>query len=273
MIVCICTIVSFLRDGAVFWTQSKELAFMGTRKNLKFTVVLLTAILAAAPLSFAAPRKPHVVLLGAVRKVPYSKVGDPAGAVPGETELKVRALFVDGALKEWTTGESHDVTDRSFVVRRVLKLNDALPTDKPGERPAPSASRWVWQRGPWLLVDRVSGHIVALKLPDYDPGVSQVAWFRDYGAYCGLTASGKALYAMVAQVAARKPLLAKKLGAFDPESHPAPVCGRTEWQREPLRVTFHPTGKDAASFDVIPGSAVLVEDAGDEPEPAAPPAR
>jgi hypothetical protein len=31
-------------------------------------------------------------------------------------------------------------------------------------------------------------------------------------------------------------------------------------------VTFHPAGKDAVGFDIVPGSAVLVEDAGDEPE-------
>ena len=258
----------------------------------------------------AAPRKAHVVVLGAARKVAYSKVGNPAGAAPGETELKVRALLIDGVLKEWTTGDAHDVTDRSFVVRRVIKLNDTLPNDKtgpsegsapggngspsdkpsPGDnagagnkpapnekpggkpglggKPAPSGmqSPWVWQRGPWLLVDRVTGHVVALKMPDYDPGVSQVVWFRDYGAYCGVTASGKSLYAVVAQVEARKPVLAKKLSAFDAENHPEPVCGPAEWQREPLRVTFHATGRDAASFDVIPGSAVLVEDAGDEPE-------
>ena len=41
--------------------------------------------------------------------------------------------------------------------------------------------------------------------------MSQVSWFRDYAAYCGVTASGKSLYAVVAQVAARKPVLAKKL--------------------------------------------------------------
>jgi hypothetical protein len=119
-------------------------------------------------------------------------------------------------------------------------------------------------------VDRVTGHATALKLPDYDPGVSQASWFRDYAAYCGVTASGKSLYAVVAQVAARKAVLAKKLSAFDPEKHAEPVCAPSEWQREPLRVTFHPTGKDAAGFDVIPGSAVLVEDTGDEAEtPAA----
>ena len=280
--------------------------------GMKFSIVVLVVLLAALPLVQAAPRKAHVVVLGAARKVPYSKVGDPAGAAPGETELKVRALLVDGVVKEWTTGEAHDVTDRSFVVRRVIKLNDTLPNDKsgpsegsapggngspsdkpsPGDnaragnkpapnekpggkpglggKPAPSGmqSPWVWQRGPWLLVDRVTGHVIALKLPDYDPGVSQIVWFRDYGAYCGVTASGKSLYAVVAQVEARKAVLAKKLSAFDAESHPNPVCGPAEWQREPLRVTFHPTGRDAVSFDVIPGSAVLVEDAGDEPEKA-----
>jgi hypothetical protein len=223
-------------------------------------VVSVAGLLSGAVGLMAAPRKGHVVVLGAVRKVLYSKAGDPAGAAAGEESLKIRALLVDGALKEWTTGDSHDVTDRSFLVRRVLKLNDALPGDAKGN--------WVWQRGPWLLVDRVTGHIVALKLPDYDPGVSQVSWFRDYGAYCGVTASGKSLYAVVAQVAARKPVLAKKLEAFDAASHPDIVCAAAEWQREPLRITFHPAGKDAVSFDVVPGSAVLVEDAGDEAETA-----
>jgi hypothetical protein len=223
--------------------------------------------MAAFP-AVAAAGKGHTVVLGAARKVSYSKAGDPAGAAAGESELKIRALLVDGVVKEWTTGEAHDVTDRSFAVRRVIRLNDALPNDKPG--PGDKQGHWVWQRGPWLLIDRATGHVVALKLPDYDPGVSQVSWFRDYGAYCGVTASGKSLYAVVAQVAARKAVLAKKLAAFDPESPPDPVCGQPEWQREPLRITFHPTGKDAVSFDIVPGSAVLVEDSGEEPETAAP---
>ena len=81
-----------------------------------------------------------------------------------------------------------------------------------------------------------------------------------------MTASGKSLYAMVAQVAARKPLLAKKLSAYDVENHPEPACGPSEWQREPMRVTFHPAGKEPVSYDIVPGSAVLVEEAGDEAE-------
>jgi hypothetical protein len=216
----------------------------------------------------AAPRKIHVVARDAVRRVPYSKIGDPAGAASGQDSLRIRPLVVDGVVKEWTSGEAHDLTDRSFVVRRVLRINDELPSDKP----ASSSTHWVWRRGPWLLVDRVTGHISALKLPDYDPGVSEVIWFRDYAAYCGVTASGKSLYAVVAQVAARKPVLAKKLTAFDPTSRPEPACATAEWQREPLRATFHPAGTDAVSFDIVPGSVVLVEDSENEPE-SAPPAK
>jgi hypothetical protein len=209
-----------------------------------------------------APRKVHTVFLGAAKKVPYSKAGDPAGALAGEDGLKTRALLVDGVLKEWTTGDAHDVTDRSFVVRRAIRLNDELPGDKPA--PGNKTGQWVWQRGPWLLVDRVTGHTTALKLPDYDPGASQVSWFRDYGAYCGVSASGKSLYAVVAQVAGRKPVLVKKLTGFDAGNHADPVCGAAEWQREPLKITFHPAGKDGVSFDIVPGSAVLVEESGDE---------
>lgn len=119
----------------------------------------MTALLVAVPMAQAAAHKAHAVFLGSVKSVPYAKAGDPAGA--DETALKIRALILDGQVKEWTTGDRHDVTDRSLVVRRVLKINDALPADKQGH--------WVWQRGPWLLVDRTTGHFAALKLPDYDP--------------------------------------------------------------------------------------------------------
>jgi hypothetical protein len=246
----------------------------------RIAILTMAVLFAAGAAVDAAPRKSHLAVLGAARKVPYSKAGDPAAAATGEDALKIRPLVVDGVLKEWTTGDSHDVTDRSFLVRRVIRLNDALPNDSAGQsdKPGPNEKagpgdrqgHWVWQRGPWLLVDRVTGHVTALKLPDYDPGVSQVSWFRDYGAYCGVTANGKSLYAIVAQVAARKAVLAKKLAAFNPQSHADPVCGMAEWQREPLRIAFHPVGMDAVGFDFVPGSAVLVEDSDDEAEtPAA----
>jgi hypothetical protein len=205
--------------------------------------------------------KPHTVFLGAGKNVPYSLAGDPAGALPTEKQLHVRPLLVDDKVKEWTTGESHPVTDRSFVVRRALRLNDALPGDK--------AEHWVWQRGPWLMVDRVKGSVTALHLPDYDPSVSEVIWFRDYAAYCGLTTSGKQLYAVVAQIAARKPVLAKKLSPWTPGENQTPACTSAVWQREPLRVTFQPSGATSVSYDLVGLSAVLVED-GDGNESAAP---
>ncbi len=239
---------------------------MHARRKFVYIALFFAMFFAIASAASAAPRK-HTVSLGAVRKVSYSKAGDPSGAAAGEDALKIRALLVDGILKEWTTGDAHDVTDRSFVVRRVIRLNDALPSDQFGQKSARAASPWVWQRGPWLLVDRVTGRVTALHLPDYDPGVSQVSWFRDYAAYCGVTATGKSLYAVVAQLAVRKPVLAKKLAVFDPENQSGPtVCAPPDWQREPLRVSFHPAGKDAVSYQVVPGSAVLVEDSGDDEE-------
>jgi hypothetical protein len=210
----------------------------------------------SAQLHAAGKAKLHTVDFGAVRRVPYSVSGDPAGNAGDEKELKVRPLVVDGKIKEWTTGDVHEVTDRSVAVRRALRLNDALPTDK--------EEHWVWQRGPWLFIDRSNGHVAALKLPDFDPAVSNVSWFRDFAAYCGLSAGGKQLYAVVAQVAGRKPLLMKKISTWDLSDHPKPACGPAEWQRDPLKVTFSPVkAGPPVSYELLGLSAVLVE-GGDE---------
>lgn len=226
--------------------------------RFNFVIVSLAALVGSIPAGAAAARKEHSVYLGAARHVPYSRQGDPAGAAAGEDSLTIRALVVNGERKEWTTGEAHDVTDRSFVVRRAIRLNNSLPGDK--------QQQWVWQRGPWLLVDRQTGHVAVLKLPDYDPAVSRVAWFRDYAAFCGVTPSGKSLYAVVAQLTVRRPALAKKLAAFDAAEQTGPACAPSEWQRDPMRITFHPAGRDAVTYDLIPGSAALVEDADGEQE-------
>lgn len=196
--------------------------------------------------------KYHAVALGAARRVPYSAEGDPSGAQEGETSLTVRPLVVDGKVKEWTSGEVHDVTDRSFTVRRAIRMNDALPTDK--------HVIWVWQRGPWLLVDRTTGRISVLRLPDYDPSVSRVVWFRDYAAYCGLKPSAKTLFAIVAQIAVRRPVLSKRLGVWHLADPATPACSAAQWQRNPLQVTFTLTNGVAHSFALIGSSAVLVED-------------
>lgn len=231
------------------------------RTGIKSALLLLLWPVVGTPLLLAVS-KPHIVFLGSAKKVPYSIAGDPAGALPDEKELRVRPLIVDGKLKEWTNGESHPVTDRTFVIRRALRLNDALPGDK--------TEHWIWQRGPWLMVDRVKGSITALHLPDYDPAISNVIWFRDYAAYCGLTASGKQLYAVVAQISGRKPVIAKKLSTWSPGVDHPPACAAALWQREPLQVTFQQTGAATVSYSLIGLSAVLVEDGdGNEDNPAA----
>ncbi|WP_254063889.1 hypothetical protein [Granulicella sp. S190] len=219
---------------------------------LTFAPIHLTrALLAAAP-------KVHTVTLGPYRKVPYTQPdATPETKVDETSSLKVRPLFVDDRQKEWTTGEIHDVTDRTFTVRRALRLNDALPSD--------AAPHWIWQPGPWLSVDRVTGHVTALHLPDFDSTVSDVVWYRDYAAYCGIATTAKGgLFAVVAQLGARRAVVQKQIGKWPETDHFIPVCQPAQWQRLPMRVTLKPTGGEAATYDVV-GSVSLLEE-GDNPE-------
>jgi hypothetical protein len=224
------------------------------------SALALLAIFGYAPpqgLLAAAP-KIHTVTLGPVRKVPYTQPDSTPDTKADETStLKVRPLFVDDRQKEWTMGEIHDVTDRTFTVRRALRINDSLPGD--------ASTRWIWQPGPWLSVDRITGHITALHLPDFDAAVSDVVWFRDYAAYCGVGTSAKeGLFAVVAQLGARRAVVQKQIGRWPQTDHFIPVCQLAVWQRLPMRVTLKPTGGEAATYDVV-GSASIVEE-GDNPE-------
>src|SRR5439155_15277639 len=67
--------------------------------------------------------------------------------------------------------------------------------------------RWYWQRGGWLLMDRVTGRVAPINLPDFEPLYSAASWYRDYIAYCGVSDDGRKLYAIVAQLGRRKPVL------------------------------------------------------------------
>ena len=213
----------------------------------------------ATPAKMARPPKMHAVSLGAVRRVPYTPPDvDAADKSEDTTTLKVRPLLVDDQQREWTMGEIHEVTDRSFAVRRVMRLNDAIATDRD--------AHWVWQPGPWLLVDRVTGHITALHLADFDAAISNVVWYRDYAAYCGIGTTAKGgLFAVVAQLGARRAVVQKQIGQWPQPNHFIPVCQPAEWQRMPMRVTLKPTGGVPSTFDVV-GSTSLIED-GDATEP------
>jgi hypothetical protein len=209
--------------------------------------------LTAAGVSYAAaPAKIHTVTFGPARKITFTPPeATPDNKADEAANLRVRPLFVDEKQKEWTLGEIHDVTDRSFVVRRALHINDALP----GEAP-----RWTWQPGPWLMVDRSTGHITALHLPNFDPAISEIAWFRDYAAYCGLATTAKGgLVAVVAQLGVRKAVAQRLIGPWPQADPQHPVCAVAKWQRTPMRATIQPAGGPAITFDVV-GTSSLIEE-------------
>jgi hypothetical protein len=207
----------------------------------------------------AAVPKVHTVTFGAARKVPYTPPATVHASPPGDAQqLKVRPLIVDGRQREWTLGDTHDVTDRSFTVQRALRINDSLPADQ--------TAHWVWQPGPWLLVDRSTGHITALHLPDFDALVSEVAWFRDYAAYCGVAQTAKGgLYAVVAEIGARKAVMQKQVAPWPQPALTELPCKPAQWQRQPMRVTIQLTGGDPVTFDIVGSSSIVEEGDGEDP--------
>lgn len=221
--------------------NSLALPTISHRRSL--VLVLATILFGVTSASFAVS-KPHVVALGKWTSVQWVPDGSP-GSKP--LTLKVRPLLVDTRIKEFTLGPAHDVTDRLFVVRRAFRVNDSLPQDD-------SSPHWQWQRGGWLLVDRISGHISGINLPEFDALYSPVTWYRDYAAYCGISEDGKKTYAVVAQINRRKPLLKKLLEGTawteDPNTAPDSACPAPTWQRTPARVTFEATGTAKQTFAI-----------------------
>ena len=207
-------------------------------------LLLIIAVLGFAWNECAAVPKPHVISFG---KWISAKWPDATGEKL--LDLKVRPLFVDTRLKEYTTGTPHDVTDRLFVVRRAFRVNDALPTENANANASANAPRWQWQRGGWLLVDRLTGRVSQLNLPEFDPFYSTASWYRDYIAYCGVSEDGKKLYAVVAQVGRRKPILKKDAGEPVAGDDPDSECPPPVWERTPMRVTFQP-GKQKLVFSI-----------------------
>ncbi|MEK6397036.1 MAG: hypothetical protein V4734_03030, partial [Terriglobus sp.] len=105
-----------------------------------FGFVALAMLAVASSGVYAATPKVHTVALGGVRRVPFVAADVSTDAKEDEAgTLKIRPLVVDGKTHEWITGDAHDITERSFVARRVLHINDALPGEAKG--------RWVWQPG------------------------------------------------------------------------------------------------------------------------------
>jgi hypothetical protein len=215
-----------------------------------FLSVLLAILLHGAPC--VALSKPHIIAFG-------KKISTKWPNATGEKllDLRVRPLLVDGRVKEYTTGNPHEVTDRLFVVRRAFRINDALPAE--------TAARWQWQRGGWLLIDRLTGHVSQLNLPEFDAFYSVASWYRDYIAYCGVSDDGRKLYAMVAQIGRRKPVLKKDAGETTAAPDPDSACTAPTWERSPLRVTFQSDKEHKLIFSLRNRVMDLVNDS-EEPE-------
>ncbi len=199
------------------------------------------ALLLATVIPVWSASKPHVVFLGKSQPVKIS-LGPDATQV---RNISVRGLYVDSKLKDFTTGSLHDITDRLFVVQRAFRINDSLPGDPPKQ------PKWVWQVGGWLLVDRSTGHVTQLKLPDFDPSCSDVSWYRDYAAYCGISDTGEHWYAELAQIGVRKALFRKEIGkAAQPGEAPGCDLSPPQWERRPPRVTFSPSRDEKFTVNV-----------------------
>lgn len=223
-------------------------------------------LLILATLSLHAARKPHLVAFGkwqTIKLFADTAVAPNAAKSPATLgqDLKVRPLYVDTKLKEFTTGPPHEITDHLFAVRRAYRLNDSLPAEE--AKPL----RWRWQLGGWLQVDRVTGRVSAFNLPDFDPYYSTATWYRDYTAYCGISDDGKKLYAVVTQLGRRKPILKKPLGDAA-DAGPDANCPPPTWQRQPVRVTFDPKQDDPATFTVRGHSADLLPEEQEEDTPS-----
>ena len=115
-----------------------------------------------------AASKAHVIAFGKWTTVKCSTGNE----LEKTSDLKVRGLFVDSRLKEYTSGPPHEVTDRLFVVRRAFRVNDSLPQE------TGSTARWVWQRGGWLIVDRLTGRVSQMTLSEFAVPGSELAWYR-----------------------------------------------------------------------------------------------
>jgi hypothetical protein len=205
-------------------------------------ISLVASALVIFSLSAAAASKPKVITIGK----PYTVKLFLGPTEEKTTSMKVRSLMVDGRIRDFTTGDTHDITDRIFVVQRAFRLNNNLPME---DKKVPD---WIWQKGSWVFVDRTTGRVSQMKLPEFDTFYSQAVWFRDYVAYCGVSEDGQRLYAVVAQWGVKKPLLRKELGKVPEDGDlPDSYCSLPSWEKQPTRVTFHPRQGEAFSYTVF----------------------
>jgi hypothetical protein len=220
-------------EGNARWAYALVMA-----RKLTAFLIFISCVLADA--AWAAT-KPHVITFGKWTTVPLFVGPEEKQKI----EIKIRPLLIDARVKEFTLGEPHDVTDRLLVIRKAYRLNDWLP-----EYEGNKAHRWKWQRGGWLVIDRSTGKVSPLSLPLFDPFYSEAAWFRDFAAYCGISDNGERVFAIVSQLGQKRPLVRQELGKAKNGETPDSECATPDWQREPTRVTFQPSGGQRVVFTI-----------------------
>jgi hypothetical protein len=88
-----------------------------------------------------------------------------------------------------------------------------------------------------MQVDRFSGRITLLKLPNFDPQLSAPSWYRDYIAYCGMSKDNARIDAIVMQLGERKPILRKALEGSAKSASVDPLCRAPIWKRKPFALS------------------------------------
>jgi hypothetical protein len=224
----------------------------GFWNSLPYAALILVALLVP---NARAATKVHTVALGKTITVPWIIDEEHTRT----QTLRIRPLLVDGRVKEYGVGTAHEITERLFAIRRGFRVNDSLPDES-------GAPRWQWQRGGWLLVDRVTGRVSPIALPDFDSFYSAVSWYRDYAAYCGVSDDGKKTYAIVAQLSRHKPILKKLLASDKPleDFVPDSACPSPSWQRGPARVSFEISGQPTQVFSIRGHVVDIVNDEEDD---------
>ncbi len=131
--------------------------------RMRTALTLIVCMILFDSLGFAAPKQ-HVVAFGKWTLIKWSPDDESK-----PLDVKVRQLYVDARSKEFTVGPEHDVTERTFAVQRMFRLSNSLPQEA-------GPAHWRWERGGWLLVDRVSGKVQQVILLEFDPPLSLVNW-------------------------------------------------------------------------------------------------
>lgn len=113
-------------------------------------------------------------------------------------------------------------------------------------------------------MDRVTGRVSPINLPEFDLFYPTTSWYRGYIAYCGASDDSKKLFAVLAQMGRRKPILKKPLGEPGGEDELDSECRAQAWQRQPTRVTFEPDEDQKGTFAIRGHAVDVVNDVEEE---------